>query len=84
MASDCRYDAMVGPERGCDPNMVPTDCGSRSAIPFFISFVLIGAFILLNMIVAVVLDNFTALGEVSSNLVSASDILDFGEVCRPH
>jgi len=82
--SGLMYDAMVGPERGCNPDLVPTDCGSSIAIPFFLSFILLGNFIMLNMIVSVVLDNFTALGSIKSNLVSASDVADFGEAWAEH
>ena len=78
--SGLMYDAMVGPERGCDPDAQPvTDCGSALAIPFFISYTILGAFVLLNLIVAVILENFTALGDIRPDLVSASDIADFGE-----
>ena len=35
---------------------------------------------LLNLIVAVILEHFSALGNVNPDLVSASDIADFGEL----
>ena len=76
------HDARVGPDRGCDPDKVPTDCGSVAAIPYFVSFTLIGAFILLNLVVAVILENFSALGAINPELVSAQDIADFGETPR--
>ena len=75
-------DAMVDEERGCDPNPAdgsPSDCGSPLALPFFISFVVIGTFIFLNLVIAVILENFTALGNVNPDLVSANDIADFKE-----
>jgi len=53
---------MVGPEEGCDPNPsdgTPTNCGSMLSIPFFVSFILIGSFIFLNLVVAIVLDSFS-------------------------
>ena len=74
-------DAGQGPERGCDPNKVPTDCGNRDqALPYFLSFMFIGTFVLLNLVVAVILENFSALGNVNPDLVSAADITDFGEL----
>ena len=42
-------------ERGCDPDKVPTDCGNSLAIPFFLTYTIIGAFVLLNLVVAVIL-----------------------------
>ena len=38
-----------------------------------------GTFVLLNLIVAVILEHFSALGNVNPDLVSASDIADFGD-----
>ena len=49
-------DAAIDYDHGCNPDAVPPDCGTALAIPFFVSFVLIGAFIFLNLIVAVVLE----------------------------
>ena len=40
---------------------------------------MIGAFVFLNLVVAVILENFTALGNIDPSLVSASDIADFKE-----
>jgi hypothetical protein len=77
--SGLMYDSMVGPERGCDPDLVPTNCGNPLAIPYFLSYTIIGAFVLLNLVVAVILENFTALGNVNPDLVSATDIASFGE-----
>ena len=34
------------------------DCGSWTALPFFISYTVIAAFVMINMIVAVILENF--------------------------
>ena len=77
--SEMMDDAMVSEERGCDPLAVPTDCGSPLSIPYFISFTVLGSFVMLNLVVAVILENFTALGNVNADLVSASDIADFKE-----
>jgi Ion transport protein len=54
-------DAAIDYDHGCNPDAVPSDCGTALAIPFFVSFVLIGAFIFLNLIVAVVLECYDAL-----------------------
>merc|ERR1719453_1623512 len=40
-------DAMIDEERGCDPHPEdgsPSDCGSPLALPYFISFLVIGSF----------------------------------------
>ena len=75
-------DAMISEERGCDPHPAdgsPSDCGSWLALPFFISFLVIGTFVMLNLVVAVILENFTSLGNVNPDLVSTDDITDFKE-----
>ena len=74
-------DVSAGPERGCDPNKLPhSDCGNQAAAyPYFLSFMFFGTFVLLNLIVAVILEHFSALGNVNPDLVSSSDIADFGE-----
>ena len=72
-------DAMINPERGCDPYAIPTDCGSPIAIPYFISFTVVGSFVMLNLVVAVILENFTSLGNVNEDLVSTNDIVEFKE-----
>ena len=41
------------------------DCGSWVAIPYFISFQVIGSFVFLNLVVAVILENFTTEQELS-------------------
>ena len=78
--STLMMDSMAGPERGCNPDAIPTDCGSSSALPYFLTYMGIGNFVLLNLIVAVILDNFSALGDVNPDLISAADIADFGEL----
>ena len=44
-------DAMISPERGCDPDAVPTDCGSSLALPYFVTFMIGGSFVFLNIVV---------------------------------
>ena len=77
--SELMDDAMINEERGCDPDAVPTDCGSPIALPYFISFIVIGTFVFLNLVVAVILENFTSLGNVNPDLVSTNDITEFKE-----
>jgi len=75
-------DAMITEERGCDPapeDGSPSDCGSPLALPYFVSFIIVGMFVFLNLIVAVILENFTTLGNLNPDLVSATDIADFKE-----
>jgi len=80
--SELMDDAMINEERGCEPSPddgAPSNCGSPLALPFFISFTIIGSFIFINLVVAVILENFSALGNVNPDLVSAADIADFKE-----
>ena len=46
---------------------------------YFISFTIIGTFVFLNLVVAVILENFQELSETDPDLVSALDIADFKE-----
>ena len=55
------------------------NCGSPSAVPFFVSFQVIGSFVFLNLVIAVILENFSSLGETRSDLVSAANIAEFQE-----
>ena len=55
------------------------NCGSWMAIPYFISFQVLGSFVLLNLIVAIILESFTTLGKENPKLVSADDIDAFKE-----
>jgi hypothetical protein len=59
--SGVMYGAMVDESGGCDPapsDGAPSDCGTWLAIPYFVSYLLIGSFIFLNLVVAIVLQNF--------------------------
>ena len=56
-------DLRIKEDEGCNPNAQPTDCGTWLAMPFFVSFVVISNFVCLNLIVAVVLENFSLLRE---------------------
>jgi hypothetical protein len=80
-------DASVTLDRGCSlvGATVPysgeptSDCGSAYATPFFVSFMVVGSFILLNLIVAVILDNFSALNHQRHDVVCAADVDLFHE-----
>ena len=55
------------------------DCGSWVAIPYFISFQVLGSFVFLNLVVAVILENFTSVGTDNPELVSSQDLERFKE-----
>jgi hypothetical protein len=78
--SEIMDDALIDERRGCDPNAVPSDCGSAISVPYFIAFTIIGTFVMLNLVVAVILENFTSLGNVNPDLVSTNDIVEYKEV----
>jgi len=73
-------DLMVTPDRGCDrdaqPNAwaPPGDCGSVMALPYFFSFQIIGGMVFINLIVGVIIENFSMIGKQSPDLVSSNDI----------
>ena len=48
------YDCMIDEARGCDPtaNDGKGDCGSRLALPYFISYTIVASFVFLNLVVA--------------------------------
>jgi len=61
------------------------NCGSWIALPYFLSFQILGPFVFLNVIVAVILEHFSSLDGTSSTvagLVRAHDIERFQEVWR--
>ena len=56
------------------------NCGSWIAIPYFISFQILGSFIMLNLVVAVILENFSSIGGANPDLVTGSDLERFREI----
>ena len=46
---------------------------------FFVSFQVIGSYVILNLLVAVILENFAAMGAGNSDLISSDDIETFSE-----
>ena len=72
------HGCMITPgDSGC--TLEAADCGSSAAVAFFVSFQFLGSFVLLNLVVAVILENFTSLGRVNPDLVSSTDIANFRE-----
>lgn len=55
------------------------NCGSVTAVPFFITFQIVGCFVFVNLIVAVILENFATLHNINPDLVSQADLELFGE-----
>ena len=72
-------DAMVR-EPECSPET--GDCGSLAAIPFFLSFVVLGAFVFLSLVIAVIIERFSSLGGSagSAGLVTPYDVERFQDV----
>ena len=50
------------------------NCGSSLAIPYFISFQIVGSFVFLNLVVAVILENFAQLHNANPMLISSNDL----------
>lgn len=56
------------------------DCGTWLAPLYFMAFTIIGSFVLLNLLVAVILENFSSLSSLNPSLVSAADIDLFKDI----
>ena len=73
-------DAMLAPVTG-ECSVAEGDCGSPLfAICFFVSFQILGTFVFLNLVVAVILENFSSLGSLNPEIVSPADVESFKEV----
>ena len=57
-----------------------THASSALAVPFFVSFQVLCSSVILNLVVAVILENFTSLGTANTDLISRSDIEIFSDV----
>jgi len=66
-------DAMLVEENG-ECVQALGNCGTLAAIPFFISFHLIGSYVLLNLVVASMLEVYSRLHRESRSLFSAHDL----------
>ena len=76
--SSIMADAMQHEESGTC-TQAAGDCGSTAAVPYFISFQVLSSFIFLNLVVAVIIENFATLHDTRPDLVSASDLEMFME-----
>jgi hypothetical protein len=76
--SSIMADAMQNEESGTC-TQAAGDCGSTVAVPYFISFQVLSSFIFLNLVVAVIIENFATLHDTRPDLVSASDLEMFME-----
>ena len=74
------YDCMIDSDCDSDPDCARgTCCGSAGAPMYFISFVIFGSFITLNLLIAVVLDNFSNNKKEDAVQVTEEHIADFAE-----
>lgn len=77
-------DAMITPDSvpPCDPSPSPhlNNCGGWYAMPYCVSFQIVGSFVLLNVLVAVILDDFTSLGKFNPDLASMAHVEHFTHV----
>jgi len=55
------------------------NCGTIAAVPYFISFQILGTFIFVNLVVAVILENFKTMHNVNTELASVADLEAFAE-----
>ena len=65
---------------GTEATFSPGNCGSPLAIPYFVSFQVVGVFVFLNLVVAVILENFSSMSNLNPHLASSSDIEGFKEI----
>ena len=74
------YDCMIDSDCDSDPDCARgTCCGSAGAPMYFISFVIFGSFITLNLLIPVVLDNFSNNKKEDAVQVTEEHIADFAE-----
>lgn len=74
------YDCMIDSDCDSDADCAIGECcGSASAPLYFITFIIFGSFVTLNLLIAVVLDNFSSNTEEEGVSVTEEDIMDFAE-----
>mmetsp|Transcript_9736 Transcript_9736/g.36218 ORF Transcript_9736/g.36218 Transcript_9736/m.36218 type:complete len:1898 (-) Transcript_9736:3750-9443(-) len=61
-----------------------TDCGSRWSIPFYVSFILIGSYCVLNLFIGILLDNFSHTFQTSSFSILQRDLNVFSKVWKDY
>ena len=76
--ADSASDGQVGAEGGGESDG-HVGGSNAFAIPFFVSFQVLGTFVILNLVVAVILENFTSLGKGNTDLVSRADVELFSD-----
>ena len=82
------HDAMVTPDtydpdgRSCSE--ARGDCGSWVAIPFFVSYAIVAGFVVLNMMIAVVLENFSLSLRREANRVKQEHLDAFVDAWAAH
>ena len=76
--SSVMNDAMIDESSGLCSDELGT-CGTIAAVPFFISFQICGTFIFVNLVVAVILENFRMMHNANSDLASVADLEAFAE-----
>ena len=82
------HDAMIQPDtyaadgRAC--SVARGDCGSWVAIPFFVSYAVVAGFVVLNMMIAVVLENFSLSLRREANRLKQEDLDAFVEAWAAH
>ena len=71
-------DALTSPSDGrCDA--ARGDCGTWLSYVYFMSFVMLGKLVLTNLVIAVILQNFSSLGDLNPDLASKDDIEAFND-----
>eukprot|EP01060_Flectonema_neradi_P029554 TRINITY_DN4105_c1_g2_i1.p1 TRINITY_DN4105_c1_g2~~TRINITY_DN4105_c1_g2_i1.p1 ORF type:complete len:1864 (+),score=261.13 TRINITY_DN4105_c1_g2_i1:89-5680(+) len=77
------HDCQVATEPSCDPHLA--SCGSPYGAPFyFVSFMLLGTFIILNLIIAVILEDFFTAQAEEANLLTAMDVHNFTKTWKTY
>ena len=71
------FEASVTPERGC--SYEEGNCGSPLAFAYFVSFMMIASFVLINLLVAVILENYAIIAGEDPNIASAPAVDAFKE-----
>lgn len=79
MWSDAMFDCMIQPPY-CSNDPAIDDCGTPAAPLLFISFVLVSGFIVANLFIAVILDNFETTLRIDRSAVTMTDLHRFTDI----
>eukprot|EP00658_Telonema_sp_P-2_P028673 TRINITY_DN21928_c0_g1_i2.p1 TRINITY_DN21928_c0_g1~~TRINITY_DN21928_c0_g1_i2.p1 ORF type:complete len:816 (+),score=200.81 TRINITY_DN21928_c0_g1_i2:409-2856(+) len=74
------HDCMVQPPYCSDADPAASNCGSPAAPLYFISFLVLTAYILNQLLVAIILDNFNATARLERSSLQLSDVQRFVDV----